>query len=192
MERGPIADAEGLRKILESLPDFVLMVDREGRIQYVNRLDLGFSRDGVIGIHVEDTMLPVSRRAFREAFHSVLSGGATAEYEAEVTLPDGTGAWFRSQVSSYRDGGEIVGVVLVAENITELRLAQESAAALRKLLPICSWCDRIRDDAGAWESIEAYVARMEDAKVTHGLCEDCFERQMKGLADPGESDDYSA
>lgn len=192
MAREAVADAEGLRKILESIPEFVIVVDRDGLIRYTNRLEPGFSRDEVIGMQAESVLLPGSKRAFREASLSVLSGGENAEYEAEVTLPDGTVAWYRSQMSPYRDDGEITGVVLVAENITELRLAQESAAALRKLLPICAWCDRIRDDAGTWESLEAYVARKEDAKVSHGLCEDCFKRQMEGLADSGEADERPA
>jgi PAS domain S-box-containing protein len=192
MEQGPVADAEGLRKVLESIPEFVLMVDRDGLIRYINRVEPGYVLEEVIGMRAEEVMLPGSRESFRQAFGSVLSGGQDVEYEGEVSLPDGTGAWYRTQMSPYRDGGEIVGVVLVAENITDLRLAQESAAALRKLLPICSWCDRIRDDAGAWESIEAYVARKEAAKISHGLCEDCFERQMKGLADPGESGERPA
>lgn len=189
MPREAVAEAEGLTKILESIPDFVLMVDRDGLIQYINRLEPGFSRDEVIGMHAESVMFPGSKRAFREAFHSVVSGGENAKYEVEVVLPDGTGAWYRSQMYPHRDGGEIVGVVLVAQNITELRLAQESAAALRKLLPICAWCDRIRDDAGRWESLEAYVARKEDAKVSHGLCADCFQRQTEDLDDSGEADE---
>jgi PAS domain S-box-containing protein len=192
MEQEPVADAEGLRKVLESIPEFVLMVDRDGLIRYINRVEPGYVLEEVIGMRAEEVMLPGSRRSFREAFGSVLSGGQDAEYEAEVSLPDGTSRWYRTRMSPYRDGGETVGVVLVAENITELRLAQESAAALRKLLPICSWCDRIRDDAGTWESVESYVARKEGARVSHGLCEDCHEREMGGLTAADEAGERPA
>jgi len=65
-----------------------------------------------------------------------------------VTLPDGTAAWYRSQMSPYHNGEGMSGVILVAENVTELRQAREAADMLRKLLPICSWCDRVQSESG--------------------------------------------
>lgn len=185
-------DPEGLNRILESIPEFVLMIDLSGTIRYINRVEPGFDRDKVIGTHAESVLFPGSIRAFREAFDLVLSGAETTEHEAEVTLPDGTGAWYRTQMAAYRSGGVVVGVVLVAANITELRRAQESADALRKLLSICSWCDRIQNEAGNWESIETYLGRKEAAKVSHGMCEECYKRQMQGLGDSDEADERRA
>lgn len=179
-------DAEGLKRILESIPEFVLVVDRDGLIRYINRMEPGFNHDEVIGMEAEAALLPGSREAFRGAFESVLADGETVEFEAELPLPDGTVAWYRSHMSPYQSGEGIRGVVLVAENLTELRRAQESAEMLRKLLPICSWCDRIQSEAGSWESIEEYVGRKEAARVSHGLCEDCHRKQIQGLDDPHE------
>jgi PAS domain S-box-containing protein len=187
-----VDDAEGLRKVLESVPGFVMMIDRGCVIRYINRLEPGYRHHEVIGMPAEAVLTPGSRRAFLEAFDAVLSREESVEYEGEVVLPDGSEAWYRSHMSPYRDGGETLGVVLVADNITELRRARESAETLRKLLPICSWCDRIRGEEGMWESMEAYVARKESARVSHGLCEDCFQRQVEGLPDWDESDDRRA
>jgi hypothetical protein len=36
------------------------------------------------------------------------------------------------------------------------------------------------------------MARKENAKVTHGLCEDCFKHQMEGLADSDEAGERPA
>jgi GAF domain-containing protein len=56
---------------------------------------------------------------------------------------------------------------LLAERTAELR-------TLRGLLPICSWCKRIRDDdRGSWRQIEAYVSAHSDLKFTHGICPEC-------------------
>jgi PAS domain S-box-containing protein len=185
-------DPDGLNRILESIPEFVLMVDRDGIIRYINRLEPGYNRDEVIGMQAEVAMLPGSQRAFREALARVLSGAESTEYEGEVTLPDGNRAWYQSRMTAYRSGGSVVGVVVVATNITELHLAREAAETLRKLLPICSWCDRIQDEAGAWESIESYVGRRESARVSHGLREDCFRRQVEGLDDSNGADERLA
>jgi hypothetical protein len=56
--------------------------------------------------------------------------------------------------------------------------------ALRELLPVCAWCQRIRDDAGQWQPVERYVERRRS--VTHGICPDCLEKHfdMGGASPP--------
>ena len=41
---------------------------------------------------------------------------------------------------------------------------------LRGLLPICSYCKRIRNDQNYWERVEVYVSEHTDPKFTHGIC----------------------
>lgn len=62
---------------------------------------------------------------------------------------------------------------------------QEALANLRVLtglLPICAGCKSIRDDQGAWHSLEAYVTTHSAATFTHGLCPRCSEELYPGLA----------
>jgi len=44
---------------------------------------------------------------------------------------------------------------------------------LRGLLPICSYCKKIRDDKGYWKQIEVYIAANSQADFSHGLCPEC-------------------
>ncbi len=60
---------------------------------------------------------------------------------------------------------------LVAKQRRELR-------ALRQLLPICSWCKKVRDDQGYWQQVEGYLARRGVAQFTHGICPSCEERVL--------------
>lgn len=69
---------------------------------------------------------------------------------------------------------------LVAERTAELearnRQLGEALArvrTLRGLVPICAWCKKVRDDAGFWHQVEAYLARTTEADFTHGVCPDC-------------------
>lgn len=48
---------------------------------------------------------------------------------------------------------------------------------LSGLLPICSYCRRVRDDHNYWGQLEAYLVEHSDLKLSHGVCEDCFEKQ---------------
>lgn len=49
---------------------------------------------------------------------------------------------------------------------------------LESLLPICSYCKKIRDDAGQWEKLETYIADHTGTNFTHGVCPDCKAEQM--------------
>jgi DNA-binding response OmpR family regulator len=61
----------------------------------------------------------------------------------------------------------------VAERILGLR---ETMRRLEGLLPICSYCKRIRTEASEWVQVEQYVERRSDASFTHGVCPDCRAR----------------
>jgi hypothetical protein len=45
--------------------------------------------------------------------------------------------------------------------------------ALSGLLPICSSCKKIRNDAGYWEQLEGFISKNSSAKFSHGICPDC-------------------
>ncbi len=59
---------------------------------------------------------------------------------------------------------------------TDLKQALHELKTLRGILPICSSCKRIRDEAGSWHSVESYVADHSEAKFSHGLCSDCLRK----------------
>lgn len=65
--------------------------------------------------------------------------------------------------------------VLVGVAVLLTRLADQSrrVEVLEGLLPICSFCKKIRRDDGAWEPIEAYISDRTPARFTHGFCEEC-------------------
>ncbi|NTU42511.1 MAG: response regulator [Nitrospirales bacterium] len=57
--------------------------------------------------------------------------------------------------------------------LDELREAAAKVKRLSGLLPICSYCKRVRNDKGYWEQIEAYLREHSEADVNLGLCPDC-------------------
>jgi len=50
---------------------------------------------------------------------------------------------------------------------------EDNLKVLEGLLPICSYCKKIRDVDGYWEQIERYIAARSEADFTHGMCPDC-------------------
>ncbi len=60
----------------------------------------------------------------------------------------------------------------VVLSLTRKRV-EEEVKTLRGLLPICSYCKKIRDDKGYWKQIEVYIAANSQADFSHGLCPEC-------------------
>ncbi len=64
----------------------------------------------------------------------------------------------------------------------ELRAALDDVQLLSGLLPICSWCRKVRTDEGYWEEIGHYFATHRQVQFTHGICDDCTAEQLEGTS----------
>jgi sigma-B regulation protein RsbU (phosphoserine phosphatase) len=62
------------------------------------------------------------------------------------------------------------------EHVAELQEALLSVHKLEGLLPICSWCKRVRNDQNYWEQLEQYLSDHMGANITHGICPECCEK----------------
>lgn len=57
----------------------------------------------------------------------------------------------------------------------KLKKALKEITLLQDLLPICSYCKKIRDSKGSWHRIEEYISRRTGSQFTHGICPDCLK-----------------
>lgn len=69
----------------------------------------------------------------------------------------------------------LVGLAVVTEVQRHRRELAERVRVLEGILPICSFCKKIRRDDGDWEQIESYVSQRSEAQFSHGLCERCLQ-----------------
>ena len=67
----------------------------------------------------------------------------------------------------------------LTERVAELKDALLSVKQLGGLLPICSYCKKIRDDQNYWQQVEAYVGKHSEAKFSHSICPQCYEDIIK-------------
>jgi len=192
MKRELDGDPEALAKVLAAVPEVVLVVDREGTIHYVNHVEEGYERDAVIGTQADAFMSPESKAVFWATLETVLRTAEAKEYESKVLAPGGGMQWYRSRMVPMREDGEAIGVIVMATNISEIKAAQEAADQLRRLLPICSWCNKIRTEEGVWETVEAYLGKVQHTKVSHGMCLQCAREHLHGMEDGGDSNGHIA
>lgn len=65
--------------------------------------------------------------------------------------------------------------------VTSLEKALSEVKTLRGILPICSFCKKIRDDQGYWDQVDVYVRNHTDADFSHSICPDCIKTHYPDL-----------
>jgi DNA-binding response OmpR family regulator len=67
----------------------------------------------------------------------------------------------------------------LAQRVRELQSALDMVNKLSGLLPICSYCKRIRKEENRWQQLETYLSEHSEAEFSHGVCPDCYEHARK-------------
>ncbi len=111
----------------------------------------------------------------RDEMVAGLHGGAD-EY---ITKPFDWGV-LRARIQT---GARIVTLQQSLEQrVRELQSALDIVNQLSGLLPICSYCKRIRKDDGEyWQQLETYLSEHSEAEFSHSVCPDCLERAKRDL-----------
>jgi phosphoserine phosphatase RsbU/P len=71
-------------------------------------------------------------------------------------------------------GERVVGLQnQLSTRIHELQHALDHVHTLQGLIPICSYCKRVRNEREYWERVESYISARTDARFSHGVCPEC-------------------
>lgn len=68
---------------------------------------------------------------------------------------------------------------ILADRVRDLEDALGRVKQLQGLLPICSYCKKIRDDNDYWRKVEDYLREHSDVTFSHGICPECYEKRVK-------------
>jgi DNA-binding response OmpR family regulator len=113
----------------------------------------------------------------------------TARADRQDTI-DGLGAGADDYVTKPFDAAELrarvsVGVRVVglqgelAARIADLEQALARVDQLHGILPICSYCKKVRNDGDSWQQVEAYVSAHSAVRFSHGVCPDCVKTVLQ-------------
>ena len=120
----------------------------------------------------------------------VRTGGQARSFENRYLCKDGSHRWLLWNAAP--DFGQQV-IYSVARDVSERKLAeaererllQELRAALaevktlREILPICSYCRKIRNDQNYWDTVENYISQHTNSRFSHSVCPDCYKNELE-------------
>jgi len=170
----------------------------------------GYTPEEARHLELEDLIapesMPIVQAALAEVQARVGSGLPVAFKPQEILEKHRDGSTFWTEMTAtgmHDDEGRFLGLLGITRDITrrkeaeaglrhaleekekavaELSEALERVQTLSGLLPICSHCKKVRDDAGYWQRIERYIEQRTEATFTHGLCPTCIQGLYPGLA----------
>ncbi len=71
----------------------------------------------------------------------------------------------------------------LTDRVEELQNALDQIKTLKGIIPICSYCKKIRDDQNYWLQVESYIAQNSEAEFSHGVCPDCYVKHVQPQLD---------
>lgn len=110
-----------------------------------------------------------------------LGGGRVVREKVTLDVVNGdhvTEAHFLVTASPFAHDGDRFAL-LILEDINEL-------IQLKKILPICISCKKIRNDQQYWDNVDSYFEKYLDLSFSHGLCPECMHELYPEFDEGGE------
>jgi PAS domain S-box-containing protein len=146
---------------------------------------LGFTREELMSRPFIEFVHPDDRERTLKQNAAVRSGWQALSFENRYLCKDGSYKWFRWNAAPHSTEKIIYSV---ARDITESKRAEEEreklvrelqaalaeVKTLREILPICSYCRKIRDDENYWHTVENYISDHTATRFSHSICPSCM------------------
>lgn len=176
--------------------------DTEGRILYADESSLvgerlPFTEEFAAALRGETASRILTEKGYEarygvaapttavETYVPVEEGGAVRfVVEAYKDFTPVRGQLVRTVVASAASFGAVVALALgaLAWAYRRIHRLEAQVQTLESLLPICSYCKKIRvEEEGRpthWVAVEQYFQDRDQVEFTHGICKDCMDLHM--------------
>lgn len=119
---------ERWRSILTNTPGHIMVVARDGRIEYANRDLHGTAREALLGTNVREHVAAPFRDDLEDGLKAALQEGAVAEFEMMAQGRDGGPRWYQARIGPITWTAGIQGAAIITTDITERKEAEEEMA----------------------------------------------------------------
>ncbi|MFN0247935.1 MAG: response regulator [Kofleriaceae bacterium] len=117
-ERRAVEHAALLDAMLVNMPDWVVHIDLDGRIKFINRDIRELKAHELIGRSLLDLPGGDHQREFKAALQSMIETGQPQGLEAPLVFPDAT-IWLSTRLGPVLTDGKMTGCIVVARDISD-------------------------------------------------------------------------
>jgi PAS domain S-box-containing protein len=177
--------------------DMLCFLDFNGHFKRLNpawEQTLGFTRKELMSRPFIEFVHPDDRERTLAQNARVRAGDRALAFENRYLCKDGSYKWFRWNAAP--DSAEKV-IYSAARDVTASKQAEEEreqlvrelqealaeVRSLQEILPICSYCRKIRDDENYWHTVESYFAQHTTTTFSHGICPSCMVTEIASQLD---------
>jgi PAS domain S-box-containing protein len=189
-----------IHAMIVETPDAVFIKDKRSRYVFVNpeaEKLFGRAAGEIIGKDATDLFPDDISQVMIHYDRMVISGSNKVTYEKMYSVSGTSRYMLVTKGPMYDDKGNVDGVFAVCRDITgfkqlqgeieervlELETALSKVRLLEGIIPICSYCKKIRDDEESWQQMEKYIMGHSEAQFSHGICPECAVKVMKEIDD---------
>ncbi|HMC53981.1 MAG TPA: PAS domain S-box protein [Gemmatimonadaceae bacterium] len=177
--------------------DMLCMLSFNGYFKRINpawERALGFTTAELMSRPFIEFVHPDDRERTLAQNKDVRHGGRALGFENRYLCKDGSFRWLRwnaapdfPEQTIYSVARDVTDLKRAEDErerlVAELRGALAEVRVLRKILPICSYCRKVRDDKDYWQSVESYVAAHTDSRFSHSICPTCMALHVEPQLD---------
>ena len=173
--------------------DMLCLLDFNGYFKRLNpawERTLGFTLEELMARPFVEFVHPDDRERTLTQNRQVRSGGQALSFENRYLCNDGSYRWLLWNAAPDSPGQVIYAVardVTVAKQaaeereqlVRELQAALAEVKTLQQILPICSYCKKVRDDENYWQTVEGYIAQRTNTRFSHSICPTCLVNEVE-------------
>src|ERR1700694_804660 len=173
--------------------DMLCFLDFNGHFKRLNpawERTLGFTRKELMSRPFIEFVHPDDRERTLKQNAEVRSGWQALAFENRYLCKDGSYRWFRWNATSdsiekviYSAARDLTASKQAEEEreqlVRELQAALAEVKTLREILPICSYCRKIRDDENYWHTVESYISEHTASRFSHSICPSCMAAHVE-------------
>lgn len=147
-----------------------------------------------------NTVHPDDRKLVDRTYNESIQSKTPYEVIHRILRPDGEMRIVQERSENLLDAsGKTIHSIGMVHDITDLKNAEtvreklidklqktlSEVKTLRGILPICSFCKKIRDDSGYWDRVDIYIMQHTEADFSHSVCPDCREKHYSDIKPRG-------
>lgn len=151
------AAEERWRTLVETAPNYITLIDLEGRVQFSNKARTPEAARRVAGRACTEFLSPEDAPVMRQAMQRALETGQPQVYEVTGVAEAGRKAWFHSEIALLRQDGQPAGFMIIATDVTALKRSEERLrrnelflARAQEMAHVGCWEWEVAGDAQVW------------------------------------------